>query len=137
MMSKEETKELFDKYGVKDLKEKNGQSECYCCKNIKHKYSLTWTSFLYEYKEKYYCYDCLLSILLQQELTDYKERNEKALEQLEIVIKHYEELINEKYNQETSVFVNETCKKGYIFNVISYLDLIKLEILDKKEVQDE
>ena len=54
----EEIKELFNKYGVKDLKDKNGQSECYCCKNIKHKYSLTWTSFLYEYKEHYYCFDC-------------------------------------------------------------------------------
>lgn len=62
-----EIKELFNKYGVKDLKDKNGQSECYCCKNIKHKYSLTWTSFLYEYKENYYCFDCLLTILLQKE----------------------------------------------------------------------
>ena len=73
-MNKEEIKELFNKYGVKDLKDKNGQSECYCCKNIKHKYSLTWTSFLYEYKEEYYCYDCLLGILLQQENQQLKDR---------------------------------------------------------------
>ena len=63
----EKIKELFNKYGVKDLKDKNGQSECYCCKNIKHKFSLTWTSFLYEYEEDYYCFDCLLIILLQKE----------------------------------------------------------------------
>ena len=66
-MSKDEIKELFNKYDVKDLNDKNGQSECYFCKNIKHRFSLTWTSFLYEYKEHYYCYDCLLNILLQQE----------------------------------------------------------------------
>lgn len=79
-MSEEEIKELFNKYGVKDLKDKHGQSECYFCKNIKHRYSLTWTSFLYEYKEQYYCYDCLLSILLQQENSQLKERIEKAIE---------------------------------------------------------
>lgn len=70
----EEIKELFNKYGVKNLKDKHGQSECYFCKNIKHRYSLTWTSFLYEYKEHYYCYDCLLSILLQQENSQLKEK---------------------------------------------------------------
>ena len=81
----EEIKELFNMYGVKDLKDKNGQSECYCCKNIKHKYSLTWTSFLYEYKEVYYCFDCLLTILLQKE-NEHLEHNwnefKKWLEEL-------------------------------------------------------
>lgn len=78
--TKEEIKELFNKYGVKDLKNKNGQSECYFCKNIRHRYSLTWTSFLYEYKEQYYCYDCLLSILLQQENSQLKQRIDKTIE---------------------------------------------------------
>lgn len=82
-MSEEEIKELFNKYGVKNLKDKHGQSECYFCKNIRHRYSLTWTSFLYEYKEQYYCYDCLLSILLQQENSQLKERIEKAIEYIE------------------------------------------------------
>lgn len=75
-MSNKEMKELFNKYGVKDLKDKNGQSECYYCKNVRHRYSLTWTSFLYEHKEKYYCYDCLLNILLQQENQQLKEENQ-------------------------------------------------------------
>lgn len=57
---------LFKKYKVRIPKEKQGQSECYECK-IHHKYSLTWTSFLYEYEEKYYCFEHILIILLQQE----------------------------------------------------------------------
>lgn len=103
-MTKQEIKELFNKYGVKDLKDKNGQSECYFCKNIKHKYSLTWTSFLYEYKEKYYCYDCLLSILLQQENKQLKE----VIEEIREYIKdscYYPEL--ENYSNMTSEEVKE------------------------------
>lgn len=88
-----EIKELFNKYGVKDLKDKNGQSECYCCKNIKHKYSLTWTSFLYEYKEHYYCYDCLLMILLQKE-------NERLYKGVEEYQKALDELMSEKMDLE-------------------------------------
>lgn len=82
-MNKEEIKELFNKYGVKDLKDKNGQSECFNCKNIKHRFSLTWTSFLYEYKEKYYCFDCLLTILLQQENNQLKEQRQELRSWLE------------------------------------------------------
>ena len=113
-MNKEEIKELFNKYGVKHLKDKNGQSECYCCKNIKHKYSLTWTSFLYEYKEKYYCYYCLLSILLQQEnqklkgaietydiLLKSNVKGAKVIEELEKWLKNLQEYyvsVKEKYD---------------------------------------
>lgn len=65
-MNKEEIESLFKKYKVKIPKEKQGQSECYECKRH-HKYSLTWTSFLYEYKENYYCFEHIVNILLQQE----------------------------------------------------------------------
>ena len=83
-----EIKDLFNKYGVKDLKDKNGQSECYCCKNIKHKFSLTWTSFLYEYNEDYYCFDCLLTILLQKE-NKYLEHNWNELKNFLILCANF------------------------------------------------
>ena len=63
-MNKEEIESLFKKYKVRIPKEKQGQSECYECKRH-HKYSLTWTSFLYEYKENYYCFEHIVNILLQ------------------------------------------------------------------------
>ena len=65
-MNKEEIESLFKKYKVRIPKEKQGQSECHECKRH-NKYSLTWTSFLYEYEEKYYCFEHILIILLQQE----------------------------------------------------------------------
>ena len=65
-MNKEEIESLFKKYKVRIPKEKQGQSECHECKRH-HKYSLTWTSFLYEYKENYYCFEHIAIILLQQE----------------------------------------------------------------------
>lgn len=65
-MNKEEIESLFKKYKVRIPKEKQGQSECHECKRH-HKYSLTWTSFLYEYKENYYCFEHIVNILLQQE----------------------------------------------------------------------
>ena len=65
-MNKEEIESLFKKYKVRIPKEKQGQSECNECKRH-HKYSLTWTSFLYEYKENYYCFEHIAIILLQQE----------------------------------------------------------------------
>ena len=77
-MNKEEIESLFKKYKVRIPKEKQGQSECYECK-IHHKYSLTWTSFLYEYEEKYYCFEHILIILLQQENQKYKEVMYKAI----------------------------------------------------------
>ena len=78
-MNKEEIESLFKKYKVRIPKEKQGQSECYECKRH-HKYSLTWTSFLYEYEEKYYCFEHIVNILLQQENQKYKEVIDKAIE---------------------------------------------------------
>ena len=75
-MNKEEIESLFKKYEVRIPKEKQGQSECYECKRH-HKYSLTWTSFLYEYKENYYCFEHIVNILLQQENQKSKEDNRK------------------------------------------------------------
>ena len=75
-MNKEEIESLFKKYKVRIPKEKQGQSECYECKR-NNKYSLTWTSFLYEYKENYYCFEHIVNILLQKENQKYKEVIEK------------------------------------------------------------
>ena len=75
-MNKEEIESLFKKYKVRIPKEKQGQSECYECK-IHHKYSLTWTSFLYEYKENYYCFEHIVNILLQQENQELKKQLEE------------------------------------------------------------
>ena len=71
-MNKEEIESLFKKYKVRIPKEKQGQSECHECKRH-HKYSLTWTSFLYEYKENYYCFEHIVNILLQQENKQLKD----------------------------------------------------------------
>ena len=81
-MNKEEIESLFKKYKVRIPKEKQGQSECHECKRH-HKYSLTWTSFLYEYKENYYCFEHIVNILLQQENQKYKEVIDRAIEYIE------------------------------------------------------
>ena len=78
-----ELHKLFNKYNVKDLQDKNGQSECYFCKNIRHCYSLTWTSFLYEYKEHYFCFHCLLLILLIEENTKLINQQKEFINWLE------------------------------------------------------
>lgn len=78
-MNKEEIESLFKKYKVRIPKEKQGQSECYECKR-NNKYSLTWTSFLYEYKENYYCFEHIVNILLQQQNKKQKEVIDKAIE---------------------------------------------------------
>lgn len=71
-MTREEINNLFKKYNVSIPKGKHGQSECIKCKE-EHKYSLTWTSFLYEYKEHYYCYQHIVNILLEKENKQLKE----------------------------------------------------------------
>ena len=81
-MNKEEIESLFKKYKVRIPKEKQGQSECYECKRH-HKYSLTWTSFLYEYKENYYCFEHIAIILLQKENQKYKEVFDRAINYIE------------------------------------------------------
>ena len=90
-MNKEEIESLFKKYKVRIPKEKQGQSECYECKRH-HKYSLTWTSFLYEYEEKYYCFEHILIILLQQENQKYKEVIDKAINNSQYWIDYYTRL---------------------------------------------
>ena len=81
-MNKEEIESLFKKYKVRIPKEKQGQSECYECKRH-HKYSLTWTSFLYEYKENYYCFKHIVNILLQQENQELKKQQKEFINYLE------------------------------------------------------
>ncbi len=71
-MTREENNNLFKKYNVRIPKDKHGQSECKKCKE-EHKYSLTWTSFLYEYKEHYYCYQHIVNILLEKENKQLKD----------------------------------------------------------------
>ena len=78
-MNKEEIESLFKKYKVRKPKEKQGQSECHECKRH-NKYSLTWTSFLYEYEEKYYCFEHIVNILLQQENKQLKDNWNKLKE---------------------------------------------------------
>lgn len=84
-MTREEINNLFKKYNVRIPKEKHGQSECKKCKEA-HKYSLTWTSFLYEYKEHYYCYEHIVNILLEKENKQLKEAIDKVKKHCEIEI---------------------------------------------------
>ena len=78
-MNKKEIESLFKKYKVRIPKEKQGQSECHECKRH-NEYSLTWTSFLYEYKENYYCFEHIINILLQQENKQLKDNWNKLKE---------------------------------------------------------
>lgn len=68
-MTRKEIYKLFKKYNIRIPKEKHGLSECKICKE-EQKYSLTWTSFLYEYKGHYYCYQHILYILLLNEFEE-------------------------------------------------------------------
>lgn len=79
LFTNKEIESLFKKYKVRIPKEKQGQSECYECKR-NNKYSLTWTSFLYEYKENYYCFECIINILLEQENQYLKKVIDEAIE---------------------------------------------------------
>ena len=95
-MNKEEIESLFKKYKVRIPKEKQGQSECYECKR-NNKYSLTWTSFLYEYKENYYCFEHIVNILLQQENQELKRNCNIGYENLNFYreeSKKYKEVID-------------------------------------------
>ena len=131
-MTKEEIKKIFNKYYVKDLKDKNGQSECYFCKNIRHRYSLTWTSFLYEYKEHYYCYDCLLNILLQQELLSYKNQLKKQQEIIDKAIEYIKNGDLLYLANKNSVVYKDNIEIKAIVDRLEEL----LQILEDKEVQE-
>ena len=102
-MSKEEIVSLFKKYEVRIPKEKQGQSECYECKRH-HKYSLTWTSFLYEYKENYYCFEHIVNILLQQENQKYKEVIDKVSSQIKLYGKYNGEKCTRGFSMMTADF---------------------------------
>lgn len=127
-MNKEEIESLFKKYKVRIPKEKQGQSECYECK-IHHKYSLTWTSFLYEYKENYYCFEHIVNILLQQENQSLKKQLENKYSKTGILTNEvlYEEntkLINQQ--KEFMEYINEKIDicDGFIDTIRSDLENI-------------
>ena len=120
-MNKEEIESLFKKYKVRIPKEKQGQSECYECK-IHHKYSLTWTSFLYEYKENYYCFEHIVNILLQQENKQLKiqiSAREEVCNRLESNWNKLKEYLN--YKSERAVGEDE-----YVYDEI-YNEIQELE----------
>ena len=102
-MNKEEIESLFKKYKVRIPKEKQGQSECHECKRH-NKYSLTWTSFLYEYKENYYCFEHILIILLQQENKKYKEVIDKVSSQIKLYGKYDGEKCTRCFSMMTADF---------------------------------
>ena len=117
-MNKEEIESLFKKYKVRIPKEKQGQSECHECKRH-HKYSLTWTSFLYEYKENYYCFEHIAIILLQQENQKYKEVIYKLKN------KTKENIENAKY-EITTLTIGDKAYYQYIEKILdNYVDILK------------
>ena len=122
-MNKEEIESLFKKYKVRIPKEKQGQSECYECKRH-HKYSLTWTSFLYEYEEKYYCFEHIAIILLQQENQQLKIQ----VSSREEVAKKYKEVIDKAIE-----YINKMFNTGF-YNDDYYLGHLN-QILQDKEVE--
>ena len=124
-MNKEEIESLFKKYKVRIPKEKQGQSECYECKRHQ-KYSLTWTSFLYEYEEKYYCFEHILIILLQQENQKYKEVIFKIKMIISARIKEYQKKIDNEIDMGI---------KGDHFKICRYEENIKFLKNILKEVK--
>lgn len=78
-----------------------------------------------------------------QNIINCYEKDIERIKQLEEVIKeareetkqwigYYEMKAKERYDKNTSVFVNSTCKKGYVLDVASKLAIIDL-ILSKGE----
>lgn len=51
----------------------NGQTICKGCKD-KGKFGLNWDSFLYNFNEEAYCFDCLM-----EKLEEYQQRIDKAI----------------------------------------------------------
>lgn len=66
-----------------------------------------------------------------EENQQLKEVIEEAKENINELIEHYKRLLNAKFNQEISVFVDNTHKNMFISNVISSLEVMKIYILDK------
>ena len=57
----------------------NGQTECRGCKE-KGKFALTWDSFLYNFNNEPYCFDCLM-----EKLEQLQQRIDKAIDILIVV----------------------------------------------------
>lgn len=121
-MNKEEIESLFKKYKIRIPKEKQGQSECYECKRH-HKYSLTWTCFLYEYEEKYYCFEHILIILLQQENQKYKEVIFKIKMIISARIKEYQKKIDNEIDMGSQGDHFKICR--YEENIKFLKDILK------------
>ena len=121
-MNKEEIESLFKKYKIRIPKEKQGQSECYECKKH-HKYSLTWTSFLYEYEEKYYCFEHIVIILLQQENQKYKEVIFKIKMIISARIKEYQKKIDNEIDMGSQGDHFKICR--YEENIKFLKDILK------------
>ena len=121
-MNKEEIESLFKKYKVRIPKEKQGQSECHECKRH-NKYSLTWTSFLYEYEEKYYCFEHILIILLQQENQKYKEVIFKIKMMISARIKEYQKKIDNEIDMGSQGDHFKICR--YEENIKFLKDILK------------
>ena len=102
-MNKEEIESLFKKYKVRIPKEKQGQSECHECKRH-HKYSLIWTSFLYEYKENYYCFEHIVNILLQQQNKKQKEVIDNVSNQIKLYGRYNGEKCTRGFSMMTADF---------------------------------
>lgn len=132
-MNKEEIESLFKKYKVRIPKEKQGQSECYECKRH-HKYSLTWTSFLYEYKENYYCFEHIVNILLQQENQELKKQycertdcsgrlgNSKKVDQLEKELEQLKEIEKEHQRKNGCLHLEIKELKDRIDKAVEYIE---------------
>lgn len=66
----------------------NGQTECRGCKE-KGKFALKWDSWLYNFNDEPYCFDCLMEKLeqLQQENEQLKARIERYQKALFLLLK--------------------------------------------------
>lgn len=69
---------------------------------------------------------------LQSQLKAKEELIKEAREETKQWIGYYKMKAKERYDKNTSVFVNSTCKKGYVLDVASKLAIIDL-ILSKGE----
>ncbi len=140
-MNKEEIESLFKKYKVRIPKEKQGQSECYECKR-NNKYSLTWTSFLYEYKENYYCFEHIVNILLQQENHSLKKQLHNASIQIQEMIEQDIECpsncskLKDLDKIEKSFIEIKNQQKEFIEYLTSYIDLLsnKPDLIEEAEI---
>lgn len=74
----------------------NGQTECYGCKE-KGKFALKWDSWLYNFDNKPYCFECLMEEL---------EKLQKENKELRIQVSSREEVAN-KYKEIIDKAIND------------------------------